>query len=144
MSQKKKILLVDDDQTILVSLGFVLELEGFCVDLAENGVEAVEKNNAHFYNLAILDWHLPDVKGTTLLIQLKESNPRMSTIMLTGTPLKEVEILAIKNGVDTFILKPIDTDSLLNKINELLKKQEELTVPSQEEVTIYVEPKTIT
>jgi DNA-binding NtrC family response regulator len=143
MSQKKSILLVDDDQLILTSTRMILELEGYSVDLAENGREAVDKSNTRFYNLAIVDWRLPDIEGTTLLLQLKETNPRMSMIMLTGYPSKENSELAIRNGAKAFIIKPVDFDFLLNKINETLKKQEESLVSSQEEVKIFVATKTV-
>ena len=143
MAQKKSILLVDDDQLILTSTRLILELEGYSVDLAENGREAVEKSNTRFYNLAIVDWRLPDIEGTTLLLQLKETNPRMSTIMLTGYPSKENNALAIRNGAKAFIIKPVDFDFLLNKINETLKKQEESLLSSQKEVKIFVATKTV-
>ena len=143
MSQKKSILLVDDDQLILTSTRLILELEGYSVDLAENGREAVEKSNTRFYNLAIVDWRLPDIEGTTLLLQLTETNPRMSMIMLTGYPSKENSALAIRNGAKAFIIKPVDLDFLLNKINETLKKQEDLLVSVQEEVKIFVATKTV-
>ena len=67
----------------------------------------------------------------------------MSIIMLTGYPSKENSAMAIKNGADEFILKPVDADSLLNKINELIKKQEKSIVSSQEEVKIFVPTQTI-
>ena len=121
----------------------ILEIEGYCVDLAENGQDAVEKSKTRFYDLAIVDWRLPDIEGTTLILQLKEINPRMSIIMLTGYPSKENSAMAFRNGADEFILKPIDAESLLNKINELLKKQEKSIVSSQEEVKIFVPTQTI-
>ena len=142
MSQKR-ILIVDDDQLILTSIGVILELEGYCVDMAENGLDAVEKCKTRFYDLAIVDWRLPDIEGTALILQLKEINPRMSIIMLTGYPSKENCALAFSNGADEFLLKPIDVEFLLNKISELLKKQEKSIVSSQEEVKIFVPTQTI-
>jgi DNA-binding response OmpR family regulator len=124
IAQKKKILFVDDDPLVLDSLKNVLEAEGYYVDFAINGREAIEKSNSHFYNLAIVDWRLPDIYGTTLLTQIKETIPRMPKIMLTGYPSKELSDLAIKNGADAFIIKPANVKVLLSKIDELLRKQE--------------------
>ena len=143
MPPKKSILLIDDDQLILTSLRMIFEFEGYCVDVAENGQKALEKSKPSFYVLAIVDWRLPDIEGTTLILQLKKINPRMSIIMLTGYPSKENKEQAFRNGADEFILKPVDIKFLLNKIDELLKKQEKPIVTSQEEVKIFVPTQTI-
>lgn len=65
--EKKSILVVDDDKTILKSLKTLLELEGYSVDTVETGQEAIEKSKTEFYNLALLDIKLQDMEGTELL-----------------------------------------------------------------------------
>ena len=51
----------------------LLEEEGYKVDTAQNGKEAIDKSYANFYNLAIVDWRLPDIEGTVLLGKLRET-----------------------------------------------------------------------
>ena len=139
MGKNGRILVVDDDETILDTLAMALELEGYFVDKAENGKEAIEKSYSNFYNLAIVDWRLPDIEGTTLLKEFKETTPRMVRIMLTGYPSMNNAISAVNNEASAFLVKPVDFDLLLGKIHELLKKQEQAKVFTEDLVVNYIE-----
>jgi DNA-binding NtrC family response regulator len=121
-----RILVIDDDESIRTMLALILEDEGFSIDTAQNGEEAVAKSNAEFYNLAIVDFKLPDVEGTKLLLMLRKTEPRMMKIMLTGYPTVQNAAEAAKNGADAFMVKPADPPVLIGKIRELLKKQDEI------------------
>ena len=125
MVGKNRILIVDDDATICETLSLLLEEEGYVVDTAENGKEAIAKSNSNFYNLAIVDWRLPDTEGTKLLRNMRETTPKMAKIMLTGYPSMQNAIDSVNAQTDAFILKPVAADILLGKIEELLKQQEE-------------------
>ena len=124
MHTKPRILVIDDDETIRDILAITLEQEGFFVDTAINGKEAIEKSYASFFNIAIIDWRLPDIEGTKLLGKLKETKPRMVKIILTGFPSLENAIEAINERADAFLLKPIKTEFLVEKIYQLYKEQE--------------------
>jgi DNA-binding response OmpR family regulator len=139
MNKETKILLIDDDQDIRETLAMALEEEGFCVDKAENGEEAIAKTNQNFYNVAIVDWRLPDIAGTDLLDKLKDTTPRMVKIMLTGYPSMNNAMAAVNKHADAFLLKPVDFDVLLAKINELLKRQEEAKAFSDDLMVNYIE-----
>ena len=139
MGKNGRILVVDDDETILDTLAMALELEGYFVDKAENGKEAIEKSYSNFYNLAIVDWRLPDIEGTTLLKGFKETMPKMVRIMLTGYPSMNNAISAVNNEASAFLVKPVDFDLLLGKIDELLKKQEQAKVFTEDLVVNYIE-----
>lgn len=65
--EKKRILIVDDDRSLLKSLTEILKMEGHEIDVAETGHEAIEKSKTHFYDLALHDIRLPDMEGTELL-----------------------------------------------------------------------------
>jgi DNA-binding NtrC family response regulator len=125
VAQKARILVVDDDDCIRESLAMGLELEGFSVDTAKSGKEAVEKSFANFYNLAIIDWRLPDIEGTKLLGKLKETKPKMVKMLLTGYPSMQNAIAALNEGASAFFVKPVDFELLTEKINRCLKEQEE-------------------
>ncbi len=137
-----RILVVDDDKVIRYTLTVSLEDEGFVVDTAGSGKEAVEKTKANFYNLAIVDWRLPDVEGTKLLGKLKETTPKMAKIMLTGYPSMKNAIDAVNERADAFLTKPVEIDVLLEKMRELLKLQEEETLFSQAKVAEFIQTRT--
>ena len=139
MGERARILVVDDDEGIRKVLKAILEEEGYVVDTAENGKEAIRKSNATFYNLALIDIRLPDMEGTKLLNAIKETTPKMVKIIITGYPSLQNAIEAVNKGADSYILKPFDMVNVLNKIREHLKKQEEARTYSQEKVTEFIE-----
>lgn len=142
MSQKTRILVIDDDESIRETLAMALELEGYIVDRAENGKEAIEKSHANFYNLAIVDWRLPDMEGTKLLGELKETTPKMPKIMLTGYPSMNNAMEAVNKRADAFILKPADFEVLSKKVRELLEEQEKYNEFAEEKVANFIETRT--
>jgi DNA-binding response OmpR family regulator len=142
LDKDARILIVDDDKVIRRSLKISLEDEGFIVDTAENGKEAIEKTYANYYNLAIIDWRLPDIEGTKLLPELKVTTPKMVKIMLTGYPSMNNAIDAVNKRADAFFTKPIAIIELIAKIKELLKLQEEENHYSQSRVAEFIESQT--
>ncbi len=139
MGEPSRILIIDDDETIRETLSMLLKEEGYIVDTAENGKEAIAKSNTNFYNLAIVDWRLPDTEGTKLLAELKETTPKMVKILLTGFPSMQNAIDSVNAHADAFILKPVDSEILLKKINELLKQQEQAKKFSEDKVANFIE-----
>jgi DNA-binding NtrC family response regulator len=137
-----RVLVIDDDKIIRRSLTITLEDEGYIVDTAENGKEAIEKSNTNCYNLAIVDWRLPDIEGTKLLHELKATTPKMAKIMLTGYPSMNNAIDAVNKRADAFFTKPIAIDKLLAKMKELLKLQEGETRYSEAKVAEFIETRT--
>lgn len=122
--EKKRILIIDDDLSVLCTIGRILELEGFAVDRAETGKEAIEKSNLYSYHLALIDFRLPDIEGTKLLTLLRETTPKMVKIMLTGYPSAENQADALNKNVDDYIVKPVRIPELLKIVKDHLRKQE--------------------
>ena len=122
----KKILLVDDDIQILDSLKMILESEGYAVETAQSGEEAVTKNKAEAFDAAFLDMRLPRMQGTDMLAVLHKESPRMVKIMMTGFPSLENAVASLKLGADAYIMKPIDPEKLLDLVkNKIMEKQKE-------------------
>jgi len=142
LAKNARLLVIDDDDVIRDTLAMSLELEGYRVDQAESGEDAISKSKSNFYNLAIVDWRLPDIEGTKLLGKLKETTPKMVKIMLTGYPSMQNAVEAVNNRADAFLLKPVDFDVLLCKIEELLKLQEQSEEFSENMMVSYIETKT--
>ncbi len=139
MGTNPKILIIDDDGSILDTLSLLLDEEGYIVDTALNGETAIAKSKSNFYNLAIVDWRLPDIEGTKLLTQLKETTPKMAKIMLTGYPSMQNAIDAVNQQADAFLLKPVNAEVLLEKIRELLKQQEQARKYDETKIAEFIE-----
>jgi len=123
-AEQSRILIIDDQETIRKSLKLALEREGYLVETAENGQEAIRKSKEEFYNLALVDLRLPDMDGLELLTKMRETVPKMVKIVITGYPSLENAIEAVNKGADGYVIKPIiNTNEFLNKIKEHLKKQ---------------------
>jgi len=120
-------------------LATILEEKGYVVDTAEKGKEAIQKSNAKFYNLALIDIRLPDMEGTKLLTSIKETTPKMIKIIITGYPSLQNAIEAVNKGADAYILKPFNMDSVLNTISEHLKKQQQAKKYGEEKVAEFIE-----
>jgi len=139
MDSHARILVFDDDESVRKVLTSILEEEGYIVDTAKDGKEAIKKSNTNFYNLALIDIRLPDMMGTQLLTAVKETTPKMVRIIVTGYPSLQNAIEALNSGADAYILKPFNVESALKTIKEHLKKQEEAGKYSQEKVAEFIE-----
>src|SRR3972149_3849783 len=125
MTDSAKILVIDDDASVRKVLAMALEDEGYTVDIAENGGEAIRKSDANFYNLALIDIRLPDMEGTRLLAEMKETVPKMVKIIVTGYPGLQNAVEAVNGGADAYVVKPFKMEDLLKTVGEQLKRQEE-------------------
>ena len=139
MKNPPRILVVDDDENIRTVFKMNLESRGYMVDTAADGQEALEKSRRRFYNLAILDIKLPDVEGTDLLKELGEILPNMKRIIVTGFPTLQNAIKAVNDGADSYIMKPVKMDVLIEKIEELLRRQAEEEVYREKKVQEFIE-----
>ncbi|MEM2995538.1 MAG: response regulator [Candidatus Bathyarchaeia archaeon] len=139
MGETARILIVDDDESIRTVLSTVLKENGYIVDTAKNGKEAIKKSHAKFFNLALIDIRLPDMEGTQLLTAMKETTPKMVKIIITGYPSLDNAIEAVNKGADGYILKPFNMEKLLKTIKEHLKRQEENKKYSQKKVAEFIE-----
>lgn len=139
MGETARILIVDDDEGIRKVLKAILEEEGYVVDTAKSGKEAIQKINEKFYNLALIDIRLSDIDGTELLTRIKDTLPKMRKIIITGYPSLQNAIEALNRGANAYIMKPFDMYKILKTIKEQLKKQKEERKYSQEKVTEFIE-----
>jgi LmbE family N-acetylglucosaminyl deacetylase/CheY-like chemotaxis protein len=123
-TRKSRILVVDDDENILKTVYAILKDEGYDVDSARTGKEAITKTQQEHYNLIIVDMQLPDMEGTELLTLIQDITPKIRKIIVTGHPTLKNAVSAVNQGVDAYIMKPFDAEKLLNAIKEQLEKQE--------------------
>jgi len=114
------VLVADDDKDILQLLRLRLELLGYAVVQAVNGVEALELAREQEPSLAILDVMMPGLDGLEVVRQLRAGNSRIPVILLTAR-IQESDVSAgIAAGADAYLGKPFDAADLRDKVHELL------------------------
>jgi DNA-binding response OmpR family regulator len=117
----------------------ILEDEGYVVDLASTGEEAIQLTMKTTYNIALLDIRLPDMEGVELLKLMRDSVPRTRKIMVTGYPSMQNAIAALNKNADAYLLKPLDNEKLLNLVIEQLDAQAKELKFSEQKVAEFIE-----
>lgn len=117
----QKILLVEDNDTIIMGLKYSLEQEGFEVDTAKNIVTAKTKIKKEKYNLYLLDITLPDGEGSEICKIIKE-NESQPVIFLTAKDEEKDIVQGLDMGADDYVVKPFRTRELISRINSVLRR----------------------
>ena len=115
-----RILIADDDALVRGSLAAVLESEGFVVDEAQNGIEAVTRTIAHTPDLVLLDLNMPRWDGWTAFSKLDRVTPLLPVIVITARPNQYRK--AVQLGVDAFMEKPLNIPILVRAIKCLISE----------------------
>ena len=115
-----KLLIVDDDIVVRDSLGKWFESEGFEVTIASGAAVALEILSRERFDLALVDIKMPGVDGIELQARLKEVDPDMPVIIMTGFASVETAVRALKNGAYDYITKPFDPDELVHLISNAI------------------------
>jgi PAS domain S-box-containing protein len=123
MDKNERILIVDDDEGTRAILKLIFAREGYQIEVAGTGREAINKARAQTFNLALLDIRLPDMQGVELLNPLKEIHPDIELLIVTGYASIETAVQALNSGASGYITKPVNVDEVLTKIKDLLGKQ---------------------
>jgi two-component system, chemotaxis family, chemotaxis protein CheY len=108
-----KILVVDDAVFMRMRCAKLLTDNGFEVDLASDGSEAIEKYKEHKPDGVLLDITMPNMDGLTTLQELIRMDPEAKITMMTAMGQQSMVIEALKNGASDFVVKPFDADRLL-------------------------------
>ena len=117
----RHILLIDDDETIVVPFQLILQKEGYEVDTALNGRQALEKAGDTEYYMVISDVMLPDIRGIDIAKKIRKHNMNTRFIIMTGFPDLAESIKLIDVGIDEILIKPIEPDELIRAVKESLQ-----------------------
>lgn len=117
-----KVLIVDDDQQIMDWLQLDLQLSGFNVDCASNGLDGLLKAQQNQYDLMILDVMMPKMDGYEVCKNLRKTNKDIPIILLTAKGTIEDKITGFNHGADDYLVKPFDIQELLVRIRALLRR----------------------
>lgn len=127
MEKKARIMVVDDEVGMCEFLRYLLEGEGYLVESAHNGVEALEKlkQSPEPFDLILADIRMPGMDGVELLRSVKQINPQIVFIVMTGFASLETAIKVIKYEGYDYLVKPFDdTDRILAVIEKGLADRE--------------------
>lgn len=123
VENKRSILIIDDDASIVRTLTLVLRKAGFDLYTAQTGKEASQKLLTERFDVALIDVGLGETLGTDLLPLMSKVAPGMLRIVFTGTPMSESTLDKAVRGADVFLLKPVKPETLIGVIEEKLKRK---------------------
>ncbi len=118
-----KIFIVDDELVMRKSLSGWLERDGYEVDTAESGEEAIEKLKKTRFDLLLVDIKMEGISGLDVLKHVMENDPDVAVIMITAYGSIPTAIEAMKNGAHDYLLKPFDPDELGVLIEKIIEQQ---------------------
>lgn len=116
-----KILLVEDNETIIMGLEYLFQQEGFAYEVARKKKEALEKLEKSEFDLALLDISLPDGNGLDLCKQIKEIY-HLSVIFLTAREDETDVVIGFDLGAEDYIIKPFRNRELISRIKNVLRR----------------------
>jgi DNA-binding response OmpR family regulator len=135
-----RILLVDDQETVLFSLGRILEYNKFLVSVASTVPKALKLISTEEFDVLLSDLHMPGAgDGLTLVSAMRHANPKAVTLLLSGFPDVEAGAQAIVRQTDHIMVKPIDVNTLVQVIHERLDNPMAHSHPAVESVAVVVE-----
>jgi len=118
-----KILVVDDQPGMRITLKGILTKKGYQVTVAEDGIQAIEAVKKENFRIIFMDVKMPGINGVEAFMKIKEINPKATVIMMTGFAVEEELKRAIQEGAYTVLYKPLDIEKILEVITECLGSQ---------------------
>jgi heterodisulfide reductase subunit A len=112
------VLVVDDELILRESLKDWLEFEGFKVETAASGKEALERLDATPFSMVLLDIKMPDMDGTEVLSRAKESFPELPVVMMTAYATVETAVGTMQTGALDYVVKPFDPEKIVSLVTE--------------------------
>jgi DNA-binding NtrC family response regulator len=129
MARRNRILFVDDEPNIRLTLPPVLEQHGFEVKSAASVAEAVEQIKASPFDVLISDLNVEESgDGFRVVSAMREKQPDCITLILTGYPGFETAVDALRLRVDDYVVKPVDVETLISALRKKLDQKTDLTV----------------
>ena len=116
MHCQKHILIVDDEPLVCRSVQILLEAEGYIVEQAQNGAEALAIFEPNKFDMVFTDYMMPEMKGDKLAAAIKRISPKQPVVMITAFPERLQSSDCPLGGVDSFICKPFDLNNLQTAI----------------------------
>jgi two-component system response regulator HydG len=119
---KTNVLVVDDLKSIRLTLGGILEDEGYNVVLAEDGYKAIEAAKQTPFDLVFMDIKMPGINGVQTFREVKKINPEAVVIMMTAYSVEDLIKEALEEGAYAVVYKPFDIEKIVSIIESALQK----------------------
>src|SRR5438445_588376 len=120
---KGHVLVIDDEADIRESLETLLTMEGYAVDLAQNGTEGLRAIEQRAYDLVLLDLMMPDRSGMDVLREVRERDQETPIFLITAYGSVEAAVEALKSGANDYFSKPWDNEKLLIEIEHMIARR---------------------
>lgn len=117
-----KVLIVEDDHSTVNVLKDILEAEQHTVESASNGADAMFLLDNYQFDLAIVDWELPDAAGVDIIKRSRERGVSLKFLILTGRGDSSDKIKGLDSGSDDYMTKPFDKGELMARVRALLRR----------------------
>ncbi|MEM6318223.1 MAG: response regulator transcription factor [Bacteroidota bacterium] len=124
MTATPKLLLVEDDSTLGYILKEYLEMKNFRVTWAKNGLEGLQKFREEHVDLCIVDVMMPEMDGFTMVERIRQQGSDIPLLFLTAKSLKVDVLKGFSLGADDYIVKPVEEEELVARINAILRRTE--------------------
>lgn len=121
----RRVLVVDDEESVRITTAAILEQEGYEVSTAESGRDALASAARSHYDLVLTDLRMDDMDGLTLLHELQARHPNVVTVVLTGYASIESSIDALRQGVYDYLVKPCMVEDLKRTVRRALEHREQ-------------------
>lgn len=119
--QKKRLLIVDDEEAILKALERALSMLGFEVATANDGTKALNLLSYSRFDLMVLDLQMPGIHGIEVMRRAREMDRQLLIVVLTGTATLESAIEAVRSHAVNFLLKPVGITEVVTAVEESLR-----------------------
>lgn len=131
---KKKILIVDDEESIVTLLKYNIEQAGYETEVAYNGAEALEKAAAQTFDLVVLDLMLPEVEGVEVCKRLRQRRIETPILMLTAKDEEFDKVFGLEIGADDYMTKPFSPREVTARIKAILRRIDKKESSEKEEL----------
>lgn len=121
MSQN--ILIIEDDKNALLGLTEILTDEGYTVDSAENAAIGLQLISSNEYDVLLTDFQLPDLDGLEITKRVRKHHRNIAVVMMTAFGSVKHAVLALKEGVDDYLTKPLDLEELLIILEKVISEK---------------------
>jgi len=121
-----RILVVEDDERLAEVLDDCLSTNNHLVETVRSGGEGLERLLYSPYDLAILDWHLPDMTGFDICKRYRDQGGQIPVLFLTGNSDMDCRVGALDVGADDYLTKPFAFKELLARVNALLRRPQQI------------------
>lgn len=123
VSKPLKVLIVEDENQVARLIEMELSYEGYQVEIAKTGKEALDRIEKYKPDLIILDWMLPEIDGLEVTRRIRSDGNDVPVIVLTGKDGLSDKVTSLDSGADDYITKPFATEELLARIRAIIRRR---------------------